>query len=160
MCQHLSTQEGGWSNKQSSSHPLSQYWKEPFFLTTPRYIGKAKWTLEPFLLRELAPEIWPITGKTPDLGNRHHSWDMVTMCKFGEKFDVVRLGVSPQAKHWTSSRAIDILKQMIPGHPQARRLLETDRFIYSPSPQFSTQAVYTQGSEQPGREESTARDSL
>lgn len=47
------------------------------------YTGKVQWTLEPFLLRELAPETCPTTGKTSELGKRRHSWDTVTMCKFG-----------------------------------------------------------------------------
>lgn len=72
---------------------------------------------------------------------------------------MVRLGVSPQGKHWTQSRAIHVLNQIIPGHPH-KEFAETDRFIHSPNPEFPTQAVYTPGSEQAGRDKSTARDSL
>lgn len=60
---------------------------------------------EPSVLRELAPEICTITGKTPDLGKGHHSWDMVTLYKSGEKFSLVNLEISPQGKLWTQSRA-------------------------------------------------------
>lgn len=102
---------------------------------------------EPSVLRELAPEICTTTGETPDLGKGHHSWDTVTLYKFEEKFSLVRLGVSPQGKHWTQSRATHLLEQIIPGHPHTRRLpgLPPAQPLSVSQRQFTHRALKSQG---------------